>query len=275
MFRSMLRSTLALLCLVSFAPTPAKALDIAGIELLWLQDIVGGVGPTVYGLEAIVILDDTSGFTSIQMTGPAPVGTQTLTQVDPIEWEVSNFYGSSAALFGDYPQTGTYRFEFLNGAAVIDSYDIVLAPGDINEVTEFVLASSPVHNSTLPANGSFVWDCGTCDGTSVALDVVDLGTDVEIDRFTGPPAAGSWSPTGLVPGRNYESEMILADYFDNDPALETTTSGDTFQALVGYESINLVEFTATAPIPEPGTAALLGGGLLVLAAGRRTRAARA
>ena len=265
---------LVLAPLVSFSP--AFALDIAGIELLWLQDRVDGtpVSPFSYGMEAVVIVDDTSGLGSMRLV--TPTGTHGLTQVASDEFEVSFFYANSTDLFTALPGVGTYTFEFLDGTStVIDSYSIVLGAGDLVEVTDFLDVTAPIHQGTLPVNGTIDWTCVLCDGEAVEVDAVHLASDVEIDRFVGPAASGSWNPSGIVVGQDYESEVMLVDYFDNDAALELTAALDDFQALVGYESINLVEWTGAAAVPEPGTAALLAGGLLGLTrAGQRRRERR-
>ncbi len=272
----MVRSIRASLCfavltqLIAFLP--AQAFEIDEITLLWLQDRYHDVpqGPNSYGIEAEVVLSDFSGLGSIRLQGPGTGLPQTLTQLNPWQWDLSDSFANGTDLFNAYGQTGTYTFEFLDGGStVLDSYSITLGGGDINEVTDYLAIDTPTPFGNLPVNGSIDWTCTACDGTSAELDIENASPPFnEVDAYAGAPASGSWSPSGLVAGESYFGEAILADYFENDAPLESSVGGKSFQALVGYESINNFDFSAV-PAPEPGTGTLLGGGLIALALRRR------
>ena len=89
----------ALLFASVFSFSPASALDIAGIELLWLQDREDGtpVAPFSYGMEAVVIVDDTAGLGSMRLV--TPTGTHGMSPVGGDEYEVSFFFATSGGLF--------------------------------------------------------------------------------------------------------------------------------------------------------------------------------
>ena len=149
---------------------------------------------------------------------------------------------------------------------MLDFFEITLNPV---EVLDFLDLTDPIHNRTLSVTGDIDWlDCSACDGGHILGFAIDQITDTDVDGFTTTDLSTvSWAPAGLVAGNDYEFEMILGSY-TNFLTSETTDGGDAFELLAGYESINIVEITA---VPEPGTAALLSVGLVLLAAGCRSR----
>lgn len=110
-----------------------------------------------------------------------------------------------------------------------------------------------------PVAGDYVLDLfarsSPCGGCTISYDVLVNG--VSLDRKFAPDAfeARSFALTGLAAG---EHTLTLGIH-------TTNASSGRFSA-----SFDDVVISTTAPIPEPGTWALMAGGLgLVLAAGRR------
>ncbi len=262
-------SALSLLISLAVGATSATALNIELIDALWLTDRVDGtpIG-NPFGIEIIVDLVDDVGLDHIEVVTPGAAGTFDLVPAGPLSWEpdvaVTTQFATSAALFTDF-SVGTYRFNFLDSLdVVLDFFEITLNPV---EVLDFLDVTDPIHNGTLSVTGDVDWlDCSACDGGRILGFALDQITDTDVDGFnTTDFSTVSWAPSGLVAGDDYVFEMILANY-TNFQTSETTDGGDAFELLAGYESINAVVAMA---VPEPGTAALLGVGLALLAVMRR------
>jgi hypothetical protein len=157
------------------------------------------------------------------------------------------------------PGGGQIAFTFLNvgteDSSITDVYwddGSLLGIASITNTPGFVEFSSPASPGNLPGANNADPDFETTAGFSADSD---------------PPA----QPMGVNPGETLVVIFSLQGGQTFADAIDELTDGRLRIGIhvQGFESEGSESFV-NHPVPEPGTAALFGGGLLALAAGRRT-----
>ena len=164
---------------------------------------------------------------------------------DVSDWTLSTNYGETTFL-------GVRSDSFVSPGFALYTY-LQAPPGGI----QLVVRGS--HTFDAPVAGDYLLDLfarsSPCDGCTISYDVLVDG--VLLDRKFAPLAfeARSFALPGLSAG---EHTLTLGIH-------TTNASSGRFNA-----SFDDVVISTTAPIPEPGTWALMAGGLgILLASGRR------
>ncbi len=166
---------------------------------------------------------------------------------DVSDWTLTSNYGGTTFL-------GVRSDSFVSPGFALFTY-LQAPPGGV----QLVVRGSRTFSA--PVAGDYVLDLSAlsspCSGCTISYDVLVNGT--LLGRKSMPDAfeSRSFALTGLAAG---EHTLTLGIH-------TTNASSGRFSA-----SFDDVVISTTAPIPEPGTWALMAGGLgLVLAAGRRRR----
>lgn len=256
--------------------TPAAALDIGAIYMTSCKDHLDGTPETTpWVFEVWFDFEAEGGLDHIEVTTPGGSGPFTIDEYggwDPWSYFSPTDYSSLDALRGDYP-TGEYKFDFFDGATLLDS--VTLTYPALSEPGDFVHFTSPTHGATdVPLDPTFEWTVASGAGDALGMWVWD--EVMEEDKYWNAPVPMdtlSWEPGVLDPDHEYDLEVSVFRVKDGrlvngHPTLPTmmTDGEDLFAYGLMTEYINEVGFTT---VPEPATIALLGLGCLVLIRRRR------
>lgn len=254
------RVLLAFGLLLTFVPSGASAVTLDLVELFAVGDYLDG---TFQAYEAEVLIEEAAGdpnpITAVTYTAP---GAQTGSLINS-----GGIWENDVALGSYADATGTWVFDITDSLSNVISLSIgftATEPVSLPDIT------SHANGDTLAANPTFTWTCVSCSGAgSLEAFLIDETTDTDIYETSFTVGAGSWAPGAVDPSKQHSLELELLNQTMTGGVTASGING-SFNYIQAGSQINSVYFNAAAPVPEPGTALLLGFGMAGLSfQGRR------
>ena len=259
------RSLLAFFFVLTFVPSGASAVTLDLVEVFAIGDFVDG---SFDEFEAELVIEETGGdpnpITAVSYTAPGGQSGSLLGGGGVWEQDV--------ALTGYGDAVGLWAFEITDSLSNVITFSLNFAQAQPTSLPDL---TSHANGDTLNANPTFTWTCVSCAGAgSIEAYLINETTDMDVYEQSFAVGGNSWTPGVIDPTNEHSLELELLNQVTISGVSVAGING-SFDYIAAGSNINTVFFSPTTPVPEPGTAFLLGFGMLGLTVqGRRRRALR-